>query len=188
MATYRNATDDPDCESAGRTVFLGNIGLIDFDEPDTTIANPATSILAIDVISALGTSGWRFHFVTLELELEAPSGALFVNHSERDNYHREVLADPFAGSRPDPDVVYWRESDDDTTTLRIREDETALLSGPGNGRTYYVGVAGLGADPHVDPEALRFTAVAAGSLVREASCRMTIDQLHAGDRIAGYLD
>ena len=67
--------------------------------------------------------------------------------------------------------------------MRIREDETALLSSDGNGRTYDVGVAGVG----TDTEALRFTAIAAGSLVRETSCHLVINELRPGDRIAGYL-
>lgn len=178
MATYRNAQDDLDCESAGRTVFIGNVGLTGgYFEP------AATSMLAIDVISSPGTADWRFHFVTLELQIEAPAEAVFVNHSERDNYHREVLADPAALIRPDPDLAYWIESNDTTRTLRIREDETALLSSDGNGRTYYVGVAGVDADT----EPLRFTAVAAGSLVRESTCHLVIDEMRPGDRIAGYL-
>ena len=184
MATYRNAQDDLDCEAAGRTVFIGNVGLTGgYSEPDTTIANPATSILAIDVISSPGTSGWQFHFVTLELQIEAPAEAVFVNHSDRDNYHREVLADPAALIRPEPDLAYWTESNDTTKTLRIREDETALLSSDGNGRTFYVGVAGVSADT----EPLRFTAVAAGSLVRESTCHLVIDEMKLGDRIPGYL-
>ena len=124
----------------------------------------------------------QFHFVTLELQIEAPAEAVFVNHSERYNYHREVLADPAALIRPDPDLAYWTESNDTTRTLRIRDDETALLSSEGNGRTYYVGVAGVGADT----EPLRFTAVAAGSLVRESTCHLVIDEMPLGDRIPGY--
>jgi hypothetical protein len=68
--------------------------------------------------------------------------------------------------------------------IRIREDVTALLSGDGNGRTYYIGVAGVGSDLG----ALRFAVSAEASLVREKSCHLVIDDLHAGDRIAGYLD
>lgn len=183
IPTYRNVPDDPECESAGRTVFIGNVGLTGYDEPDKTIADPATTMLAIDAISSPGTSGWCFHFVTLVLQIEAPAEAMFVNHSGRDNYHREVLADPAAVITPDPDVAYWSESNDASRTLRIREDETALLSSDGNGRTCYVGVAGVG----TDTGALRFTAIAAGSLVRETSCHLVIDELRPGDRIAGYL-
>jgi hypothetical protein len=76
------------------------------------------------------------------------------------------------------------ESDASATTLRIRDDETALLSGDGNGRTYYVGVVGVGAET----EPLRFTTSAAASLVRESSCHLVVDDVHSGDRIAGYLD
>jgi hypothetical protein len=183
MTSYQNATDDIDCESAGTTVFIGNVGLSDFQEPRADVPDPATAILSIDVISAPGSQAWTFHFVTLLLQIEAPAEAMFVNHSGRGNYHREVLADPAAVITPDPDVVYWSESDDASRTLRIREDETALLSGDGNGRTYYVGVAGVG----TDTGALRFTAIAAGSLVRETSCHLVIDELRPGDRIAGYL-
>ena len=184
MTSYRNAADDIDCESAGTTVFIGNVGLSDFQEPRADLPHPATAILSIDVISAPGSQAWTFHFVTLLLQIEAPAEAMFVNHSGRDNYHREVLADPAVVITLDPDVAYWSESNDASRTLRIREDETALLSGDGNGRTYYVGVAGVG----TDTEGLRFTAIAAGSLVRETSCHLVIDELRPGDRIAGYLD
>jgi hypothetical protein len=184
MSSYRNAPDNLDCESAGGAVFIGNVGLSDYQEPEPDITKPAMAMLAIDVISPPGSQHWRFHFVTLELQIDAPAGALFVDHSQRDNYHREVLADPDAVVRPDPDVAYWTESGEPTATLRVREDETTLLSGPGNGRTYYVGIAGVGADL----AALRFSAVAAGSLVRESSCHLVVDELRAGDRIPGYLD
>lgn len=183
MATYRNAPDDPDCASAGRTVFLGNVGLVEFHEPDQDLVNPATAMLSIDVISAPGTSDWLWHFVTLELVMQAPEGARFVHHTERQNYHREILADPDARIRPEPDAVYWVESNAPATTLRVREDLTALLSGPGNGRTYYVGVEGLNADA-----ALQLSAVASGSLVRESTCHLVLDQLQPGDHISGYLD
>jgi hypothetical protein len=180
VTSYQNAADDIDCESAGTTVFIGNVGLSDFQEPRADLLNPATAILSIDVISAPGSQAWTFHFVTLLLQIEAPAGAMFVNHTGRGNYHREVLADPAAVPT---DVAYWSESNDASRTLRIREDETALLSGGGNGRTYYVGVAGVS----TDTGALRFTAIAAGSLVRETSCHLVIDELRPGDRIAGYL-
>jgi hypothetical protein len=184
MTSYRNAADDIDCESAGTTVFIGNVGLSDFQEPRADVANPATAILSIDVISAPGSQAWTFHFVTLLLQLEAPAAAMFVNHSGRDNYHREVLADPAAVITPNPDAAYWSESNDASRTLRIREDETALLSSDGNGRTYYVGVTGVGSGPG----ALRFVASAEASLVRETSCHLVIGSMHVGDRIAGYLD
>ena len=140
--TYSNASDNLNCSSAGRTVSIGNVGLETFNEPDTSVLKPATTMLAIDVISAPGTSSQPFHFVTLELVIESPPDAMFVNHSGRENYHREILADLVAPITPDPDTAYWLESNGATSTLRLREDETALLSGPGNGRTYYVGIAG----------------------------------------------
>jgi hypothetical protein len=180
VTNYQNAAGDIDCESAGTTVFIGNVGLSDFQEPRADVANPATAILSIDVISTPGSQAWTFHFVTLLLQIETPAKVMFVNHSGRGNYHREVLADPAVGIT---DASYWSESDDASRTLRIREDETALLSSDGNGRTYHVGVAGVS----TDTEALRFTAIAAGSLVRETSCHLVIDELRAGDRIAGYL-
>ena len=65
MTSYRNAAADIDCESAGTTVFIGNVGLSDFREPRADVANPSMAILAIDVISAPGSQAWMFHFVTL---------------------------------------------------------------------------------------------------------------------------
>ena len=91
-----------------------------------------------------------FHFVTLEVAIQAPVGARFVDHSQRDNYHREVPADPSTAIGPDPDAVFWVEGAAAATSLRIRDDETALLSSPGNGRTYRVGIAGLD-DPETVP-------------------------------------
>ncbi len=76
------------------------------------------------------------------------------------------------------------ESNEPAPTIRIREDATALLSSDGNGRTYYIGVAGVGSD--LGP--LRFAASAEASLVREKSCHLVIGDMHADDRIAGYLD
>lgn len=76
------------------------------------------------------------------------------------------------------------ESNEPAPRVRIREDATALLSGDGNGRTYYIGVAGAGSG--LGP--LRFAASAEASLVRESSCHLVIGDMHAGDRIDGYLD
>jgi hypothetical protein len=180
MTSYQNAADDIDCDSAGTTVFIGNVALSDFQEPRADVLNPATAILSIDVISAPGSQAWTFHFVTLLLQIEAPSDALFVDHSGRGNFHREVLSDPAA----EPVMAYWVESIEPAPMIRIREEVTALLSGDGNGRTYYIGVAGVGSDLG----ALRFAVSAEASLVREKSCHLVIDDLHAGDRIAGYLD
>jgi hypothetical protein len=184
MPSYQNAADDLDCESAGATVFIGNVALSDFGKPLDNVLNPATAILSIDVISAPGSQSWTFHFVTLLLQIEAPAGALFVNHSGRGNYHREVLSDPAAEFGGALAGAYWVESNEPAHIIRIREDETALLSGDGNGRTYYVGVAGVGSDLG----ALRFAASAEASLGRERSCHLVISDLHAGGRIAGYLD
>ena len=75
------------------------------------------------------------------------------------------------------------ESNAPATTLRVREDLTALLSSPGHGRTYYIGVDGIDAGA-----TLQLSAVAAGSLVRESTCHFVLDHLQPGDRILGYLD
>lgn len=184
MTSYQNAADDIDCESAATTVFIGNVGLSDFQEPRADLANPATAILSIDVISAPGSQAWTFHFVTLLLQIEAPAEALFVHHSGRGNYHREVPSDPAPEFGGEPAGAYWVESNEPAPRVRIREDATALLSGDGNGRTYYIGVAGAGSD--LGP--LRFAARAEASLVREKSCHLVIGDMGAGDRIAGYLD
>jgi len=184
MPSYQNAADDIDCDSAGTTVFIGNVALSDFGPPLDSGPNPATAILSIDVISAPGSQSRTFHSVTLLLQIEAPAGALFVNHSGRGNYHREVLSDPAAEFGGALDGAYWAESDEPAHLIRIREDATALLSGDGNGRTYYVGVAGAGSNLG----ALRFAASAEASPKRKKSCHLVITDLHAGDRIAGYLD
>jgi hypothetical protein len=46
MTNCRNAADNLDCESAGTTVFIGNVGLSGFQEPRAGLPNPATSILS----------------------------------------------------------------------------------------------------------------------------------------------
>ena len=181
MTSYRNAADNIDCESAGTAVFIGNIELSDFQKPRADLSNPATAILAIDVISAPGSQAWAFHFVTLLLQIEAPVDALFVHHSGRGNFHREVPNDPTPEFGGEPAGSIGVESNEPAPRVRIREDATALLSGDGNGRTYYIGVAGAGSG--LGP--LRFAASAEASLVREKSCHLVIGDMQVGDRIAG---
>ena len=89
------------------TVFIGNVGLSDFQEPRADVANPATAILSIDVISAPGSQAWTFHFVTVLLQIEAPAEALFVHYSGRGNFHREVLSDPAPEFGGEPAGAYW---------------------------------------------------------------------------------
>lgn len=99
-------------------------------------------------------------------------------------YLREVPSDPAPEFEGELAEAYWVESSEPAARVRIREDATALLSGHGNGRTYYIGVAGVGSDLG----ALRFMASAEASLVRERSCHLVIGDMSAGDQIAGYLD
>lgn len=172
---------DPQCVSTGQVLSVGTVALLAFTETDERyLADPATSVLAIDVIALPGAEAQVFHFVTLVLQIDAPEAVRLVAHSGRNNYHRERLADPDAAWFPDPDAVYWVEDESPSTTLRIRDDETDLWSGPGNGRTYYVGIAGLD-----DGAALRFTAFASASEGRVTTCALTIDDLHAGESVAG---
>ena len=186
MASYANATRDPGCNSQGRIVCIGNVSLHSFTETgELFLAEPATAVLSIDVIAAPGYESNDFHFVTLILQIDVPNGALFVDHSGRNNYHREVLADAEADAflEPDPRTVYWIENVTPSAKLRIRDDWAELLSGPGNGRTYYEGVDGL-----ADGEGLQFTAFASASETRLASCTLTIADLYQGQALPGYLD
>lgn len=187
MATYSKA--DPDCGSPEQMVFVGNVRLEEFSEPDASLTDPASAVLTIDVIASPENELRPFYFVTLILQIVGLSGARFVDHSGRNNFHWDVLADPattiHAFDPPDADVIYWAEDVDTvapTSTLRIRDDMTNLLSSPGNGRTYFVGIAGVSA-----ADALQFRALASACDVRMTSCELTIADLHAGEALPGYL-
>jgi hypothetical protein len=177
MATY--SKNDPACGSKDQIVFVGNVHLQNFTETeDRYLSDPAAAVLVIDVIASPGYESVNFHFVTLELKIVGANGARFVDHSGRNNYHWEVPSDANAN----PNDVYWVEKVIATSWLRIREDKTALLSGPGNGRTYYVGIGGLPGG-----NALQFTAFASASETRVTNCELTIADLKAGETLPGYL-
>jgi len=181
---------DPNCGSLEQVVFVGNVRLEEFFEPDLSMADPASSVLTIDVIASPGNDLRPFYFVTLILRLVSPDGARFVDHSGRNNFHWDVLADPATAERAfEPPIpgssVVWAEDFDDvpsTSTLRIRDDITTLLSSPSNGRTYFVGIAGL-----TTTDALDFRALASASDYRMSSCDLTIADLHAGEALPGYI-
>jgi hypothetical protein len=103
----------------------------------------------------------------------APAGALFVDHSNRNNYRWDV-PDGAGG---------WTETATATRILRIGVDKSELISGPGNGLTSYVGVSNPGGQP------LQFSAVAEAVKVRAhaVSCTITVNDLTDGDRLPGYL-
>jgi hypothetical protein len=130
------------------------------------------------VIASPGYEGVDFHFVTLELKIVGANGARFVPHSQRSNYYWEVPSD--ASASP----VIWVEKEIATSWLRIRDhyDRIAILSGPGNGRTYYVGIGGL-----PEGNALQFTGFASASETRVTNCELTIADLHTGETLDGYL-
>jgi hypothetical protein len=179
---------DPDCGSPDQVVFVGNIRLESID-PDPNQADPASAVLTIDVIASPGNELRSFQFVTLILQIVEPTDARFVDHSGRNNFHWDVLADPattnHAFDPPDADTMYWAEDVDTvapTSTLRIREDMTNLLSSPDNGRTYFVGVAGI-----KGLNVLEFKALASACDVRMTSCELTIANLHAGEALLGYI-
>lgn len=187
MATFLKT--DPDCGSPEQMIFVGNVRLDNFTEPEAGPADLATAALTIDVIASLGNELRPFQFVTLILQILAPDGARFVDHTGRGNFHWDVLADPatttHAFEPPDADVLYWAEDVDTaapTSTLRIREDMTNLLSSPGNGRTYAVGIAGVSAE-----DALQIKALASACDARTTSCELTIADLHTGDALPGYI-
>ena len=187
MAEYWKV--DPNCGSPEQVVFVGNVRL-DFitPQPDMSVADALRAFLRIDVIAAPGNELRPFQFVTLVLQIVAPTGALFVDHDGR-TYHWDVLADPattiHAFDLPDPDVMYWAEDYDHvapTATLRIREDMTDLLSHGNDGRTYYVGISGI-----TDGDALQFRALASACDVRLPGCELMIADLHAGEVLTGSL-
>lgn len=51
MATYSKT--DPECGSPEQMVFVGNVRLEEFSEPDASLADPASAVLTIDVIASL---------------------------------------------------------------------------------------------------------------------------------------
>jgi hypothetical protein len=170
--------NDPACGSKGQIVFVGNVKLDPFTETEELyLSDPATAVLVIDVIASPGYEGVPFHFVTLELKIVGPNGARFVPYSEIPNYEFWEVPD-------DADPSIWVEKVIATSWLRIRDkyDRIAILSGPGNGRTYFVGIGGL-----LEGSALQFTAFASASETRVTNCELTIADLHVDERLDGYL-
>lgn len=166
--------NDPQCGSPSQMVFVGNIGLQNFTETDPRFADHgATAELAIDAIAPEGFEMVEFQDITITMEVLAPAEATFTDHSNRNNYHWDV-PDGAGG---------WTEKVSASSLIRIRVDESQLISGPGNGLTFYVGVTGLNGN------ALKLTAVAAASEVRAlaSSCAITVSDLTGGDRLPGYL-
>ncbi|GAP50831.1 DEAD/DEAH box helicase [Streptomyces azureus] len=166
--------DDPGCHS--EIVFVGNVGLRSFTETSSTVPPPhATAELVVDILASPSYLNVEFREVTLIIEVKSPSGVQFVDHSRRNNYRWGV-----------PSGSSWDESNPGAPTnkLRIRWEAGSLLSGPLNGRSHYVGVHGLPGG-----SALEFSAVAAASRVTAAtsSCPLRVDDLHVGERLAGYL-
>jgi hypothetical protein len=166
---------DPGCGTPGQIVYTANIGMVPFTEgPEERFAeHPASAELAVDVLAPEGYESVEFEDITIILEILAPAGALFTDHSNRNNYHWDV-PDGASG---------WVENVVASTRLRIRVDASQLISGSGNGLTSYVGVHGL------QGQGLHFTAVASASEVRAlaSSCAITVADLRDGDRLSGYL-
>jgi hypothetical protein len=173
--TATSVKNDPACGSVDQTVFVGNIGLIPFHEGEDPqyAEHKATNELAIDILAPDGYEKVEFEDITLTLEILLPTEALFVDHSNRNNYRWEV-PDGAGG---------WTETATATHTLRIGVDKSELISGPGNGLTSYVGVSNPGR------KALQFSAVAEAAKVRAhaISCAITVNDLTDGDRLPGYL-
>ena len=171
--------NDPDCVSTNKIIFVGNVHLRNYTENDPLYQlKPATLELVIDVIAPPGYEFVAFHDIVLILEILGPVGAQFVEHSGRNNYLWGV---------PHPSLPNaWVEVGIGAATPRLRIRTTAgnLLSGPNNGATYFVGIAGVPADG-----ALQFTAFASANqvLAVASSCAVTIADLHAGDDLVGYL-
>ena len=171
--------NDLDCVSTNKIIFVGNVHLRNYIENDPLYQlKPATLELVIDVIAPPGYEFVAFQNIILILEILEPNGAQFVEHSGRNNYLWGV---PHPGM---PNA--WVEMNIGAATPRLRIRTTAgnLLSGPNNGATYFIGVAGVPADG-----ALQFTAFASASqvLAVASSCAVTIADLHAGDSLGGYL-
>lgn len=177
MATFSKT--DPECVSTDRIIFVGNVQLQTYTESDPLYqVKPATLELAIDVIARPPYESVTFHDIILILDILEPAGAEFVEHSGRNNYYWGVPRTTPSGE--------WDEVSPGAATsrLRIRTPTGRLLSGPNNGATYYVGIAGAPAD-----SPLKFTAVASATQVHAvaSSCAITIADLHARHRLGGYL-
>ena len=81
----------PACGSPADRVG-GDIGLQSFTEGnDPRFAeHPGTAELAIDVIAPEGFEMVDFEDITITMEVLAPAGAIFANHSNRNNYRWNV--------------------------------------------------------------------------------------------------
>jgi len=165
--------DNPACHS--EIVFVGNVALRSFTEKSTYPPPHAESVLVIDILVSKNYLKAEFLEATLTLEIKSPAGVQFVDHSDRNNFTWGV---PTNGS--------WNESTPGapTSKLRIRWEKTTLLSGDGNGKTHYIGVHGLPSG-----SALEVSAVATATKVTAAtsSCPLQVQNLHVGERLAGYL-
>jgi hypothetical protein len=130
MAGY--VKDDPAC---GADIFVGNVKLQPFTEQAGFPQTPAaTAELLIDVMASPTLMHVEFTDIALILEINAPAGTQFVEHSARGKFLWGV-----------PSGLSWAEAlpGRPTTRLRLRHRSGSLLSGPGNGLSHRVGVYGL---------------------------------------------
>ncbi|MFI7399062.1 hypothetical protein ACIBW9_00955 [Streptomyces sp. NPDC049541] len=173
MASF--VRDDPECRSD--VVSVGNVHLRSYTESVASFPQPhATALLNIDVLTSTSYKEVTFKDVTLTLEIVSPDGAQFVGYSERPNYIWGV-----------PSGASWDESTPGapTTRLRVRSPEGVLLSSrPFDGLSYWIAVSGL---PDGSPLAFRAAASASRVTATAVSCSLQIKDLHAGDRLTGYL-
>jgi hypothetical protein len=162
MATYSISN----CPTERTIIFVGNVRLRNFSETDPRyLSNPATLEMLLDVIAEESYLNTLFQDMRLTLRILSPEGARFVEHSGRNNYERALTSE-----RGD--------------SLRISEREVNLLSGPLNGKTYYIGIGGVAADA-----TLQFEAFIETNYIRAntSSCVVTVADLQAGESLGGYL-
>jgi len=141
MAGY--IKDDPACDAE---IFVGNVKLQPFTEQaGFNQTPPATAELIIDVMASPTLVRVEFTDIALILEITAPAGAQFVEHSARSKFLWGL-----------PSGQSWVEAmpGPSTTRLRLRHRSGSLLSGPGNGLSHRVGVAGLAAGAAVSIHAV----------------------------------
>lgn len=171
------------CDSSHTIVYIGNARLKTFVETDPRyVGIPATKELQIDIIAEPGYSGVEFSQIKLFLEIVGPAGAKFVLHGNRIPFQWHL---PHGTGWTEVNLVGPAAPAAAITSrlLAIPHDPAAILSGPGNGKTFRIGIRGMN-----DTDRLEFKASAqVARIVAEAkSCEVKIN-MGTGESSASYL-
>ncbi len=167
---------NPACNSADDIVYIGNVKLIPYDEPNKPKYNPhpANFFLQFDVLSDEAHKNDLFTNVRVELEMVQPAAARFVHYTGGDNYPWKIFS---AGNWLDAPAVVA------TSQLLIHvSGNIYLLHGGGTtGKTFRVGISS-------PVNNIQFKAVVTADRITEGApgCQLLIG-LDAGDSSKPYL-